>query len=102
MRANLPRLGVAVVGCVLVITLGTSAASAHVTVQPGSLARGAGDVLLSFAAPNERTNASVVGLDVTLPTATPIVSAYAMGMPGWTVVVERAHRNRITPRRSSS
>jgi uncharacterized protein len=59
-----------------------------VTVQPGSLPQGASDVLVSFAAPNERTNANMVGLDVSFPAATPIVSVYPLGIPGWTVNVQ--------------
>ena len=88
MRATLARLVVPAVGCLLAMMFGMPAASAHVTVQPGSLPKGASDVVLSFAAPNERTNANVVGLDVALPTATPIVSVYALGIPGWNVTVQ--------------
>jgi uncharacterized protein YcnI len=63
-------------------------ASAHVTTQPASLPKGASDALLSFAAPNESTTgASVVGLEVDLPTDHPLLGVQALAVSGWDVKV---------------
>jgi uncharacterized protein YcnI len=63
-------------------------ADAHVTLYPSSLPKGASDVLVGFAVPNESTtNADVVQLEIDLPTANPILGAHAQAIPGWTVAV---------------
>jgi uncharacterized protein YcnI len=79
-----------VVVAVVVAGIGVSAAGAHVTVHPGTEKRGASDVLLTFAVPNEEDSASTTKLELTLPTATPLLGVRAQAMPGWTITVENA------------
>ena len=71
-----------------VLAFTATPASAHVTVQPGSLPKGASDALLSFVAPNESANgASVVGVEVDLPTDHPLLGVQALTVAGWNVQV---------------
>jgi uncharacterized protein YcnI len=65
-------------------------AGAHVTVQPGTQKKGASDVLVTFAVPNEEANASTTKVEVVFPTATPLLGVHAQAMAGWTVTVETA------------
>ncbi len=70
------------------VGLGAGVAGAHVVVQPGSLPKGASDVLVSFSAPNESTNGSnFTQLEVDLPLDHPLLSAYPQAMSGWTATV---------------
>ena len=82
---------VAVLVAVVVATVaavGVSAAGAHVTVHPGKEKKGATDVLLTFAVPNEEDSASTTRLELTLPTAAPLLGVHAQAIPGWTATVE--------------
>jgi uncharacterized protein YcnI len=79
-----------VVVAVVVAGIGVSAAGAHVTVHPGAEKKGASDVLLTFAVPNEEDGASTTKLELTLPTATPLLGVRAQAMAGWTITVETA------------
>jgi uncharacterized protein YcnI len=65
-----------------------SVASAHVTVDPVSAPRGAGDVVITFRVPNELPPASVVGLRVQFPTQHPIADLSPEAMPGWVVTTK--------------
>lgn len=66
-----------------------TAASAHVTLQPGSLPKGASDVLVGFAVPNESTTgASTVKVEIDFPTAKPILGVHAQAIGGWSATVE--------------
>jgi uncharacterized protein YcnI len=77
----------ALVAVGMVVAFG-GVANAHVTLYPSSLPKGASDVLVGFAVPNESTNnANVVQLEIDLPTANPILGARAQASPGWTVAV---------------
>ena len=68
-----------------------SAALAHVTVQPGSLPKGASDVPVGSAVPNESTTgASTVKVEIDFPTSTPLLDAHAEVIAGWTSTVEMA------------
>jgi uncharacterized protein YcnI len=72
-----------------IVVVSGGIASAHVTLYPSSLPKGASDVLVGFAVPNESTTTSnVVQLEIDLPTANPILGAHAQAIPGWTVAVE--------------
>jgi uncharacterized protein YcnI len=81
---------------VLVLTLAAvavglvpTAAFAHVTLQPGSLPKGASDAIVGFAVPNESTtNASVVKIEIDFPTSTPILGVSAQAISGWSAAVE--------------
>jgi uncharacterized protein YcnI len=68
---------------VIILVALPGVASAHVTVHPGHLPAGATDVELTFRCPNERSDASVVGLRVFLPTATPLLGVLTDPPPGW-------------------
>ncbi len=65
-----------------------AAAGAHVTVHPGTEKKGAADVLLTLAVPNEETSgATVTKLELDLPTTTPLLGVRAQTIPGWTATV---------------
>jgi len=77
----------ALVAGALVVVLG-GVAWAHVTLQPGSLKKGATDALFSFSVPNESSDgASVTGLEVTFPTDHPLLSVLPQTKPGWSATV---------------
>ncbi|MFF3935887.1 YcnI family protein [Streptomyces phaeofaciens] len=64
-----------------------SAASAHVTVHPGSYARGATDGLLTFRVPDEEDTASTTEVQVFLPTGHPVLGVLVSPRDGWTAQV---------------
>jgi uncharacterized protein len=76
----------AVVGASMLVFGGV--AGAHVTVDPASAPKG-GFQILSFSVPNEKDNANTVGLEVTLPTKTPIPFVSVKPMTGWTIATEK-------------
>jgi len=83
------RLSVVSVLVATTVALAGEAASAHVTLQPGSLPKGASDVLVGFAVPNESTTgASTVKVEIDFPTAKPILGVSAQAMSGWTSAVQ--------------
>jgi uncharacterized protein YcnI len=76
---------------VVVLALPAATASAHVTLQPGSLPKGASDVIVGFAVPNESTTgASTVKVEIDFPTTKPILGVHAQAIPGWSATVESA------------
>jgi len=79
-RGRLAATG-AIAAIALAVTPGI--ASAHVTVHPDHLVRGATDVELTFRCPNERDAASTTELRVFLPTATPLLGVLTTPQPGW-------------------
>jgi uncharacterized protein YcnI len=81
-------LAVAVIGAVVVVGTATTA-SAHVTLQPGSLPKGGSDVVVGFAVPNESTSgASTVKLEIDFPATTPLLGVHAQAIAGWSAAVE--------------
>ncbi|MBT2207407.1 YcnI family protein [Actinomadura sp. NEAU-AAG7] len=66
-----------------------AAASAHVTVNPGTAEQG-GFTKVSFRVPNERDDASTTKVQVDLPTDTPVAFVSVRPVPGWTVKVEKS------------
>ena len=73
----------------IAVVLVPTAASAHVTLQPGSLPKGASDAIVSFAVPNESTtSASTVKVEIDFPTSTPILGVHAQAIAGWSAAVE--------------
>ncbi|BBA98630.1 hypothetical protein RVR_4888 [Actinacidiphila reveromycinica] len=68
------------------VLLAAVPAFAHVTVQPGSAAKGSYSTV-SFKVPCEEDNASTVKLEVNLPTDHPIASVSIQPVPGWTAKV---------------
>lgn len=81
----LARLGAGVVAGLAAVLLVSSAASAHVKVG-GDIPQGGGGVI-TFRAPTESATARTVGLRVTFPAGTPVVSASTQPMAGWTSTV---------------
>jgi len=81
------RLAVVVVSACVMLALAATAAAAHVSIQPGSAAKG-GFSIFSFSVPNERDDANTVKLEVTFPTKYPIASVSVKPMPGWTITTE--------------
>ncbi|WP_329576768.1 YcnI family protein [Kitasatospora sp. NBC_01250] len=59
-------------------------ASAHVTVQPSSVAKDATDQTFAFRVPDEDDTASTVRVEVDFPLDHPIPSALVAPVPGWT------------------
>ena len=78
----------AIVGAIVV---GASSASAHVTVDPGTAPKGAGDQVLTFRVPNEMDDANTTQVKIQLPQDHPIAAVDVLAMPGWTTKVETVH-----------
>jgi len=76
-------------GAVLLLTvLLASPAWAHVTVHPGTLPAGTGDIELTFRVPNERDDANTVKLQVYFPTNFPLLTVNVLPVPGWAATVD--------------
>lgn len=91
--SRLPRLGrlagAAAVLAGAAVVLAAVPAFAHVTVQPGTAAKG-GYTTVDFKVPNERDGASTVKIEVNLPTDHPISSVSVQPVPGWTAKVTKS------------
>lgn len=70
---------------------GAIGASAHVTPDPTSAPKGAGDLVITFRVPNETDNANTVKVVIQLPQDHPIADVEALAMPGWTDTIENRH-----------
>ena len=81
------RFFVAFSGALAVMGLVAGPASAHVTIQPGSAAKG-GFATEFFQVPNERSDAQTTELSVTFPTDHPLAFVSTAPVAGWTVKVE--------------
>lgn len=62
-------------------------ASAHVTVTPDSLPKGA-TAELTFRVPNEESNATTTKIQLQIPTDHPIAQVLPRQLPGWTIAVK--------------
>ncbi|TDD72143.1 YcnI family protein [Actinomadura rubrisoli] len=83
------RLGaVASLAALSVIGLAT-AASAHVTVNPGTAEQG-GFTKVSFRVPNERDDAGTTKVQVDIPAEQAVAFVSVRPVPGWTVKVDKA------------
>jgi uncharacterized protein len=71
------------------VLLAAVPAFAHVTVQPGSAAKGSYSTV-NFKVPNEEDSASTVKLEVNLPADHPIASVSIQPVPGWTAQVTKS------------
>ncbi|MEY9965574.1 uncharacterized protein YcnI [Streptacidiphilus sp. MAP12-16] len=69
------------------VLLLVGSASAHVTVQPSSAAKGASDQAFSFRVPNEKDGATTTEVQVYFPTDHPIPSVLVNSMPGWKAAI---------------
>ncbi len=86
----LHRRAIVVVAVALsAVLIVASAAGVHVTVQPGSAAKGSFSIF-SFSVPNEEADANTVKLEVTFPVKNPIPFVSVKPMPGWTISTEKA------------
>ena len=63
-------------------------ASAHVTVNPSSVAQGS-YTEVNVRVPNEETSANTTQVQLYLPTDHPIASVATEAVPGWTVTVQK-------------
>jgi uncharacterized protein YcnI len=79
---------VSVTAAALAALAGT--AWAHVTIEPSSAPKGS-DAVLTFVVPNEKSNATTVGVTVQFPSDHPIAEALVQSMPGWTSEVATTH-----------
>ncbi|MFY1702914.1 YcnI family protein [Micromonospora sp. WMMA1923] len=77
----------AVVGAAMA-ALPAGPAQAHVSVTPSQVAPGS-FTTLTFRVPNERSDASTVGLRLVLPSTAPVSSAAVHKLAGWRAEVER-------------
>ncbi len=69
---------------VVAVVLFSTAASAHVTVHPNRLPKGAHDVILTFVVPNERDDARTVAVQVFFPVRAPLLGVLVSPVAGWT------------------
>jgi uncharacterized protein YcnI len=84
-------VGRAVLGAVLalgLVVLVAGPAAAHVTIDPGSAPKGS-TTKFSFQVPNEKDNASTVGLEVAFPANHPIASVSVLEKAGWSFTIEK-------------
>ncbi len=89
-RHTFPKKAVAAIAVVLTTVLGVAGvASAHVSVTPSSAEQGSFTVL-TFRVPNEKDDASTVGLTITMPAGEPLAFASVKPVPGWQTEVTRA------------
>ena len=80
--------GSAPAGAVLAVLAIAGPASAHVTIGPGTTAKGGSDVELTFRVPNEEAQANTTQLEVDFPTDKPITGVLPEPTPGWQVKVD--------------
>jgi uncharacterized protein YcnI len=86
-RTLLRRATVATVGAAAIALALAAPASAHVTVNPKSAAKG-GYTKVAFRVPNEKDSGETTKLEVNLPTDKPIASVSLKPLPGWTATSE--------------
>jgi uncharacterized protein YcnI len=83
------RLAVLLAMVTAMVLLGAGVASAHVTVNPRSVAPN-GFTELTFRAPNEAAKADFTKLEVHLPASNPLGSVSPRPIPGWSISTSRA------------
>jgi uncharacterized protein YcnI len=82
------RRAAAVAATAVVVVAATALpASAHVTVSPDSLPKGA-TAELTFKVPNEESSATTTQVQLQIPTDHPIAQVLPRQIPGWTVSVK--------------
>jgi uncharacterized protein YcnI len=74
-------IGTALAAVFLLVLAGP--ASAHVTLHSYEAVEGGSDALIQIRVPNEMSNATVTGLEVDFPAATPLIGLYVQPTPGW-------------------
>lgn len=88
LRTRAIRLALLAVASVLAIVSVAVPAGAHVSINPGSAAKGS-FTIFSFSVPNERDDASTTQVEIAFPTDHPIEFVSAQSKPGWTASVEK-------------
>src|SRR6266487_618067 len=78
------RLVIAVSAMFIAMLALAAPASAHVTISALGATRGGSDAVITFRVPTESDTASTTGLQVQLPTDTPIAGVLVRPIPGWT------------------
>ena len=78
------RLVIAVSAMFIAMLALAAPASAHVTISAPGATRGGSDAVITFRVPTESDTASTTGLQVQLPTDTPIAGVLVRPIPGWT------------------
>jgi uncharacterized protein YcnI len=86
-RSLLRRAGVVTAVAAAAVLTAASGAFAHVTVHPGSYAKGATDGVLTFRVPNEEDTASTTEVQLFLPTDHPVLGVLVSPQDGWTAEV---------------
>ena len=81
------RLVAFVCTVVVVVAGAVGVASAHVTIDPTTAARGAADQTIVFRVPDEQPSANTVRVRVQIPTAHPIGDVTPLQIAGWTSTV---------------
>jgi uncharacterized protein YcnI len=87
-RRSVGRSALSVVVGLGLVALVAGPAAAHVTIDPGSARKGS-TPKFSFQVPNEKDNASTVGLEVTFPAERPLASVSVLEKAGWPFTVEK-------------
>ncbi|MER6121698.1 YcnI family protein [Streptomyces sp. NPDC001795] len=87
MRTTLRRAGTVAALTAAGVLTAAGAAFAHVTVHPGSYAKGATDGVLTFRVPNEEDTAATTKVQVFLPTDHPVLGVLVTPQDGWTAQV---------------
>jgi uncharacterized protein YcnI len=77
------RLVIAVSAMFIAMLALAAPASAHVTISAPGATRGGSDAVITFRVPTESDTASTTGLQVRLPTDTPIAGVLVQPIPGW-------------------
>jgi uncharacterized protein YcnI len=80
------RVAFVLAGCAAGVTAPAGAASAHITVTPGSVPAGSASEL-TFRVPDEEATAATVEVQLKIPTSPPIAQLLAKPVPGWQVSV---------------
>ena len=86
-RITLRRAGLVAALTTAGVLTAAGAAFAHVTVHPGSYAKGATDGVLTFRVPNEEDTASTTKVQIFLPTDHPVLGVLVTPEEGWTAKV---------------
>ena len=87
-RGRTARAGVLLTAVGAALLASTVPASAHVSVQPGTV-EGGGFSVVSFRVPNERDDAETTRVRVVLPVDQPLGSVQTTPVPGWRVSTQQ-------------
>jgi len=80
------RAALVLAGCAAGVTVLGGAASAHITVTPGSVPAGSA-AELTFRVPDEEATAATVQVQLKIPTSPPVAQLLVKPVPGWQISV---------------